>query len=226
MTLARGDIDMRFIITLFFAFAPVYGMAEPSTNIAWTPELLNFVKHGDAAKGKELAQTCAGCHGKNGVSPIETYPSLAGQLATYTYKQLRDYADGKRTHMLMNSVAAGLTEQDSADLAVWFASLPAPQADRNQKSGQLTQAKRLVEMGNGKKLIPPCFTCHGSRGQGEKQDIPALSGQNPGYFSTTLEEYKNGTRHNDVYGRMRLIAEQLSAEDIRQLAQYYYQQKR
>ncbi len=217
---------MRYLLTFLLFFAPAYCLAEPSTNIAWTPEMLSFVKQGDAAKGKKLAQTCAGCHGENGVSPIDAYPSLAGQLATYTYKQLRDYADGKRTHMLMNSVATGLSEQDSANLAVWFASLPAPQADKPKTSEKLAKAERLVEMGNGKKLIPPCFTCHGGRGQGEKQDIPALSGQNPGYFAATLEEYKNSVRHNDVYGRMRLIAEQLSAEDIRQLAQYYYQQKR
>lgn len=217
---------MRHFLTLLFLFAPAYAMAEPSTNIAWTPELLNFVKQGDADKGKKLAQTCAGCHGENGDSPIETYPSLAGQLATYTYKQLRDYADGKRTHMLMNSVSAGLSEQDSADLAAWFASLPAPTAEAGKTGGKLDKAKRLVELGNGKKIIPACFTCHGSRGQGEKQNIPALSGQNPGYFAATLEEYKTVVRHNDVYGRMRLIAEQLSAEDIRQLAQYYYQQKR
>ncbi len=226
MTQARGGIDMRHFFALLFLLAPAYCLAEPSTNIAWTPELLSFVKQGDPVKGKELAKTCAGCHGEDGVSPIETYPSLAGQLATYTYKQLRDYADGKRTHMLMNSVSAGLSEKESADLAAWFASLPAPRTEADKSSGKLAQAERLVELGNGKKIIPACFTCHGSRGQGEKQDIPALSGQNPGYFVATLEEYKNGVRHNDVYARMRLIAEQLSAEDIRQLAQYYYQQKR
>ena len=225
MTQAPGGIDMKYFLSLLLLLAPVYGMAEPSTNIAWTPELLSFIQQGDAQKGKKLAQTCAGCHGENGVSPMDSYPSLAGQLATYTYKQLRDYADGKRTHMLMNSVAAGLSEQDSADLAAWFASLPAPEHKVDKKT-DLKQAERLVAQGNGKKIVPPCFVCHGRQGQGEKQDIPALSGQNPGYFMATLKEHKNGVRHNDVYARMRLIAEQLSDEDIRQLAQYYYQLRR
>ncbi len=216
---------MRRIFSLILIFTPFVAQAEPSSNIAWTPELLEFVQQGDAQKGKQLAQTCAGCHGEKGISQIDSYPSLSGQLATYTYKQLRDYADGKRTHMLMNSVAAGLSEQDSADIAAWFASLPAPE-NKVDKKVFLEKAERLVTRGNGKKIIPACFTCHGRNGQGEKQDIPALSGQQPGYFVTTLTEYKTATRHNDIYARMRLIAEQLSEEDIKQLAQYYYQMKR
>lgn len=197
-------------------------VAEPATNIAWTPEQLSFVKQGNIQNGKQLAASCAGCHGEQGVSQMDAFPSLAGQLATYTYKQLRDYADGKRTHTLMNSVSAGLSEQESADLAVWFASLTPAKGKRSLVD--LDKAEILVAKGNGKKIIPPCFTCHGSEGQGEKQDIPALAGQQPEYFVNTLTEYKTGARHNDVYSRMRLISEQLSEEDIKQLAQFYYQQ--
>ncbi len=215
---------MKRILSLFLLFVPALVLAEPATNIACTPDALNFVKDGNPKNGKKLAETCAGCHGEKGISQMEGYPSLAGQLATYTYKQLRDYADNKRTHMLMNSVAAGLSEQDSADLAAWFASLP--EAKNKVKIKKLEKAEVLVSRGNGKKIIPPCFTCHGSNGQGEKQDIPALAGQQIEYFITTLTEYKTGVRHNDVYSRMRLISEQLSEEDIKQLAQYYFQLKK
>ena len=215
---------MKRILSLFLLLAPTWVVAEPASNIAWTPDLLKFVKQGDLQKGKQLAESCTGCHGEKGVSQMDNFPSLAGQLATYTYKQLRDYADGKRTHALMNSVSAGLSEQESADLAVWFESLPS--AQHKGEKQQLDKAEVLVDKGNGKKIIPPCFTCHGSKGQGTKQDIPALAGQQVDYFVITLEEYKTGARHNDVYSRMRLISEQLSDEDIKQLAQYYYQMKR
>jgi cytochrome c553 len=215
---------MKIIFTSLLLLAPFLINAEPATNIAWTPEMLNFVKDGNLKNGKKLAETCTGCHGEKGISQMDAFPSLAGQLATYTYKQLRDYADEKRTHMLMNSVAAGLNKQDSADLAVWFESLP--EAKNKGKKKNLEKAEVLVEKGNGKKIIPPCFTCHGSNGEGERQDIPALAGQQIEYFITTLTEYKKGERHNDVYSRMRLISEQLSEEDIEQLAHYYYQLKK
>lgn len=122
-----GDINMKRLLTLLLVLAPVCVAAEPASNIAWTPEQLRFVKNGDLQKGKELAATCAGCHGEQGVSQVPNFPSLAGQLATYTYKQMRDYADNKRSNPLMNSVATSLSEQDSANLAVWFASLAAPE---------------------------------------------------------------------------------------------------
>jgi cytochrome c553 len=41
----------------------------------------------------------------------------------------------------------------------------------------------------------------------------------------TLLEYKNGTRHNDIYSRMRLIAKQLSDAEIKQLGELYQQMK-
>ena len=215
---------MKRLTILFLFLSPVLVIAEPASNIAWTPDTLNFVKEGDLKKGKQLAGSCMGCHGEKGVSQMDAFPSLAGQLATYTYKQLRDYADGKRTHALMNSVAVGLSEQDSADLAIWFASLP--EAQHEVKQQDLEKAEVLVAKGNGKKIIPPCFTCHGSDGQGARQDIPALAGQQVEYFINTLTEYKTGVRHNDVYSRMRLISEQLSEDDIKQLAQYYYQMRK
>lgn len=217
----HGDIKMKRILSLILLFSPALLIAEPASNIAWTPDALNFVKKGNPEKGKQLASSCMGCHGEKGISSIDDFPSLAGQLATYIYKQLRDYADSKRMHVLMNSVAEGLSEQDSADLAVWFESLP--EAQHKVKMQKVEKAEVLVARGNGKKIIPPCFTCHGSNGQGERQDIPALAGQQVEYFVRTLTEYKTGARHNDVYSRMRLISEQLSEEDIKQLAQYYYQ---
>ena len=218
-----GVLNMKIISILVLLTAPFLVIAEPASNIAWTPDQLSFVKKGNKQKGKQLAKSCAGCHGEKGVSQKSDFPSLAGQLATYTYKQLRDYADNKRIHRLMNSVSVGLSEQDSADLAIWFESLPA--AQHKVKMQELEKAEILVAKGNGKKIIPPCFTCHGSSGQGERQDIPALAGQQIEYFIVTLNEYKTGDRHNDVYSRMRLISEQLSDEDIKQLAQYYYQMR-
>jgi cytochrome c553 len=225
-----GILNMKRMLLLLAFIAPVVVNAGPSSQIAWTPELLNLVKNGNLNKGKELAESCKSCHGDKGQGMKEetrdgetlpAIPALAGQLATYTYKQVRDYFNGSRNHVQMTGVAKGLTEQDAADLGVWFSSLPA----QENKSGSqnLARAETLVEQGDGKRILPPCFVCHGSKGQGEKQDIPALAGQQADYFARTLLDYKNGQRHNDIYSRMRLIAGQLSDEEIRELAQYYQQ---
>ena len=227
-----GILNMKRMLLLLAFIAPVVVFAEPSSQIAWTPELLNLVKKGNADKGKVLAESCKSCHGDKGQGMKEktrddeilpANPALAGQVATYTYKQLRDYLSGSRSHVQMTGVAKGLTEQDAADLAVWFSSLP--RAANKSGNEKLARAEKMVEQGDGKRILPPCFVCHGSKGQGEKQDIPALAGQQANYFTRTLLDYKIGQRHNDVYSRMRLIAQQLSEDEIKELALYYQQLK-
>ena len=227
-----GILNMKRMLLLLAFIAPVVVCAKPSSQIAWTPELLNLVKKGNADKGKVLAESCKSCHGDKGQGMKEetrddevlpAIPALAGQVATYTYKQLRDYLSGSRSHVQMTGVAKGLTEQDAADLAVWFSSLP--RAANKSGNEKLARAEKMVEQGDGKRILPPCFVCHGSKGQGEKQDIPALAGQQANYFTRTLLDYKTGQRHNDVYSRMRLIAQQLSEDEIKELALYYQQLK-
>ena len=227
-----GILNMKRMLLLLAFISPIVVCAEPSSHIAWTPELLNLVKKGNADKGKVLAESCKSCHGDKGQGMKEetrddevlpAIPALAGQVPTYAYKQLRDYFSGSRSHVQMTGVAKGLTEQDAADLAVWFSTLP--RAENKAGNEKLDRAEKMVEQGDGKRILPPCFVCHGSKGQGEKQDIPALAGQQANYFTRTLLEYKNGQRHNDVYIRMRLIAQQLSEDEIKELALYYQQLK-
>lgn len=212
------------LVLLGYIMTMSLAIATPSSQIAWTAELLNFVKNGDSTKGKVLSVTCAGCHGEQGISAMPNTPSLAGQLPTYTYKQLQDYKTGSRLHDMMAPYAAGLSDQDMADLAVWFGSLPPPQNKPDKMA--LKIAEQLVERGDGKRTIPSCFVCHGRKGEGEKMDIPALAGQQADYFAATLNAYKSGARHNDVYSRMRLISQQLSEAEIQELGQYYKQLSR
>lgn len=206
-------------LVLIFSLFPLLVVAEPSTHIAWTPELLNFVKAGNAENGKKLATACAGCHGEDGISKTPGYPSLAGQMPTYLYKQLRDYADGSRSDAMMSAIAQGLSEQDSADLAAWYASLDKQVKGKTANIGDT--AERLVFTGDGKRTLAPCFVCHGANGEGEKMDIPALAGQRQDYLIKSMQDFKAGTRKNDIYQRMRLIAEQLTDKEIIAIAEYY-----
>jgi len=223
---------MKHFLLAVALLAPPAAYAEPASKIAWTPETLNLVKKGDLNKGKALAESCQSCHGAKGEGiaaeirdgeTIPAIPALAGQVANYTYKQLRDYSNDSRSNSSMTGIAKGLSEQDAADLAVWFSSLPMP--EQKTASQDFTRAEKMVGQGDGKRILPPCSVCHGSRGQGEKMDIPALAGQHADYFASTLLAYKSGERHNDVYSRMRLISQQLSEAEIKELASFYQQMK-
>jgi cytochrome c553 len=57
-------------------------------------------------------------------------------------------------------------------------------------------------------------------------DIPALAGQQADYTAGALSAFKQGSRHNDVYGKMRLIARLLTDQEIKELGIYYQNMKR
>jgi cytochrome c553 len=81
---------------------------------------------GDAAAGKRKTSMCAGCHGIGGYKTVfpEVYhvPRLGGQHAAYMVKALQEYKAGNRSHPSMRAIAAGLSDQDMADLAAYYAS--------------------------------------------------------------------------------------------------------
>lgn len=79
---------------------------------------------GDEAAGKLKAQTCMGCHAVDGyfnVYPSYRVPKLWGQHADFIVAALKSYRDGQRQHETMKSQANGLSDQDMADIAAFFA---------------------------------------------------------------------------------------------------------
>ncbi len=194
-------------------------MAAPASDVIWDGATRAQLASGDPEAGKTKAGGCAGCHGADGTSAAPNYPSLAGQVAAYTFKQLKDYKDGKRTDSpLMTGMVGGLSEQDMADLAAFYASQPLPAASGE---GGDARARDLVAGVGGMRLIPPCAVCHGRRGEGKIVDIPALAGQQATYFESTMQNFKTGKRSNDIYSRMRLISQKLTDGEIKALAAYY-----
>ncbi len=80
----------------------------------------------DLAAGKAKAEAvCAACHGANGVSVGDAIPHLAGQRVAYLEAQLRALKEGTRKNPLMNAIATHLAADDIANVAAYFASLPA-----------------------------------------------------------------------------------------------------
>ncbi len=70
----------------------------------------------------EKAKQCFACHGVNGVSANPAFPSLAGQNKAYIIKQLNAFKSGDRKNAIMEPMASGLNDQDTADVADYFSS--------------------------------------------------------------------------------------------------------
>lgn len=77
---------------------------------------------GNADAGKQKSQVCQSCHGADGNSDNPQFPRLAGQHADYLLKALQDYKSSARKNPIMAGFAGGLTDEDIANLAAYFAS--------------------------------------------------------------------------------------------------------
>lgn len=220
----------NLIVAVAFLALPI-GLvhAEPSSNVAWTVETHKLVKRGDAKIGSEIelvetedVNACSDCHGKAGAEPDrDKHPTLAGQVAAYTFKQLRDYKDGKRENRRMQEAVERLTDEQLAALAAWYADQPIPKVEVDEDETVSKETVDLVFLGDKTRLIQPCAACHGARGEGAIIDVPAIAGQNVKYFVNTMKDYAKEERANDIYSRMRIIAKSLTRDEIEELAVYY-----
>ena len=77
----------------------------------------------DAAAGKAKTATCVACHGANGISNNDLWPNLAGQKAGYLAQQMKAFRDGQRQNPMMSPMVAGLSDEDIANIAAYYASL-------------------------------------------------------------------------------------------------------
>lgn len=79
----------------------------------------------DIEAGKTKSVVCAACHGANGISISDLYPNLAGQKEAYLAKQIKAFREETRVDPTMKPMVAPLTDEDIANLAAYFSSLPA-----------------------------------------------------------------------------------------------------
>lgn len=167
---------------------------------------------GDAASGAKLAYSCLGCHGiehSKNAYPKYSVPKLGGQNQGYIVAALGEYKTGARWHPTMRGFAAGLTDQDRADLAAYF----------NAATAKVSSAEPV---GTPPEQAAPCVACHGRNGAGTMDEYPNLTGQHADYIAQALNDYRLGKRKNPL---MQPFAQQLSQDDIKALAKFFSAQK-
>ncbi|WP_458526651.1 c-type cytochrome [Onishia taeanensis] len=176
---------------------------------------------GDPAAGREMAQSCAACHGAEGISAVGMFPNLAGQQASYLAKQIMDIRDGNRMVAQMAGQVDNYSDQDAADVAAYFADMTANLGQVDAEPEVIARGEELYRAGDMAKGIPACAACHSPTGQGIGTAIyPALSGQKTDYIVSTLEAFAAGERANDPNAIMRTIAAKMSDSDMQAVSQY------
>lgn len=174
---------------------------------------------GDAAAGKTKAAACAACHGADGNSANPEWPKLAGQHPSYLAKQLTNFKAGERNNAMMAPMAAGLSEQDMADIAAFYAS----QVQNGGKADPALVAagEKLYRGGNATTGVAACMGCHAPNGMGNPQaNFPRLSGQHAAYIVNQLKTFRTGERANDAGKMMQNIAARMTDKEMQAVASY------
>lgn len=196
---------------------------------------------GDAKAGKSKSAMCAACHSSNGIGTTDMYPNLAGQHADYIAKQLKAFKSGERSDAVMAPMAAGLSDQDMADIAAYYAAFSrdgsAP-VEADAPAGETSTAapvakaapakiafvadasagKALYEHGDTSRGITACIDCHGDEGNSDVLINPNLSEQHSAYIEKQLKAFKDESRHNAA---MNQVSGNLSDADIANLGAYF-----
>lgn len=191
---------------------------------ALTTLALPALAGGVPAAGQAQAAACGACHGQDGATGLDpTYPNLAGQNERYLTSQLTMIRDGGRNIALMAGQLNGKSDQDLADLAAYYASMPAKVSQTQADEAVLAQAEQIYRGGIGAKGVAACSACHAPTGDGNSAaGYPNIGGQPTGYTIAQLTAYREGQRQTDeAYGgMMRGVAQGLTDKEIAALADY------
>jgi cytochrome c553 len=107
-----------------FAFLVLAGVTNFMTSfMATTAAAAEIVGNAKAAELK--VAMCIGCHGIPGYKAtfpeVFQVPMLGGQSAKFLENALRAYQNNDRKHPTMRDIARGLSDQDIADVAAYYA---------------------------------------------------------------------------------------------------------
>jgi cytochrome c553 len=158
----------------------------------------------DPGAGRAVANMCRTCHGLDGLAQIPVAPNIGGEPASYLAAQLEAFRSGARQQEMMSVVAAGLGDQQIADVAAWYAS---------------QTAAAVPPAGFDPAAAPEaCVACHGADGIAVIPEAPNLAGENTIYIDIQLKAFRSGKRTSEVMGP---VAAGLDDAAIRAAAEWY-----
>jgi cytochrome c oxidase subunit 2 len=176
------------------------------------------------ALGEKLFETCAPCHGVNGVgNPELAAPAIAGLPQWYVEAQLESFQAGFRGKhaddlpgLRMRPIAVSLNRDgDIPSVAEYVSSLDPPFAASTLHGNA----------GAGAQIYTPCVACHGTDGLGnELLRAPPLVQMDDWYLVQELQNFKQGARGTvagDTWGiTMRVNTLALSDQAMEDVVAY------
>ena len=193
------------LIIVFSSFTSIAETKLSSSELVSTKKIINNL--------------CIACHAIDGNSVVSVNPKLAGQHAAYITKQLNNFKSGLRENAVMAGMVANLTEEDMTNIGHYFSeqNILLSSAIEN---GVGSLGENIFRAGIKDKGVAACASCHGPSGHGIPDKYPRLNAQHSEYTLAQLNSFRLELRKNDPDGVMRTIAQKLTEQEMRSVADY------
>lgn len=185
--------------------------------------LLALAGAAQAADVATQVQSCAACHGKDGVSTESDVPTIAGLSAPFLEHNLSSYArkeracpdtkikSGPRKGTSTNMCEVALSLGDASGVAKYFADRKFVRAAQSFDP-ELARRGKAIHQQN-------CEKCHSADGTDPKDDAGILAGQWAPYLRSTLDEFAAGKR--PIEQKMKPRIQKLDQAGFDALVNYY-----
>lgn len=179
--------------------------------------------HASEQRPAAIMQSCARCHGADGLGRDGVFPRLAGQRREYLENALAAYATGKRHSGTMEPVSAALTSEMAREVARYYANLPGPRtSDTAPDAARIERGRVIAQEGIASQRVPACVECHGPRAKRGKAAYPSLAGQSANYLELQLTLFGEQRRGGAAYAHlMKPVATKLTPEQRKDVAAYF-----
>ncbi|MBF0133357.1 MAG: cytochrome C [Magnetococcales bacterium] len=173
-----------------------------------------------------LANTCAGCHGTNGISGGPAMPTIGGLPANYLKTVMEQFKDGSRPSTIMGRLAKGYSDEENALLADAFSKFKWESAQSHPNSKKATAIDpALAAKGAELQASAKCDKCHEDGGVFQDDDTPRVGGQWLDYLLFKMQDLKNAALKVPQPKKMETAIEKLSLEDLTAIAHFYASKK-
>ena len=170
--------------------------------------------------GAMLGNTCAGCHGTNGVSNGPAAPSIAGLDYDYFVDAMTEFKEDLRNTTIMARIAKGYSEAEIEAMSKFFAEKEYVMANQQADAAAAERGAKLH-----KKY---CKNCHGDTGVSTDPDDDSgmLAGQWKPYMEYTIADYRSGKRDmgKKMAKKMKNLEKKEGDQGFADLLEYYASQ--
>lgn len=174
-------------------------------------------------------ESCADCHGKNGISKWDDIPTIAGvdsfvgSEALFIYRDnarpcaKSEYRQGdtSRPATDMCEIVSDFSDEMIEEIAEHFSKLPFVAAKQSFDATKAAAGKAIHEQN--------CERCHSDGGSNADDEAGILAGQWSGYLRSAFREYASGER--EQLDKMKAVMDPLGADDVEALINFYASQQ-